>query len=94
MVKSNFTVNCEYVALRIACGVVNAIPYRVALFLAKGLAGFAFAVGFKRRRTLDRIRSVFPAMDGREACRRILPRERPSDRRRDDSRAEAHARLD
>lgn len=69
MVKSNFTVNCEYVALRIACGVVNAIPYRVALFLAKGLAGIAFAVGFKRRRTLDRIRSVFPAMDGREAKR-------------------------
>ena len=63
MTKSSFTVNLEYGALRFFCALVNAIPYRVACALATALAWTAFYVfGFKRRRTLDRIASVFPTM--------------------------------
>ena len=68
--KSKFACWCEYAALRSACAVVNAVPYRLACAFARGLARFAFACGFHRRRTLARIKSVFPEKDDAE-CRRI-----------------------
>jgi len=69
MAKSAFSVNAEYFALRFFCAVVNAIPYSLAMAAARGLGWTFFHVfGFKRRRTLDRIRSVFPDMNGREAA--------------------------
>ena len=69
MSKSKFAVNFEYGALRFFCGVVNAIPYGCACALARFLARGAFAAGFKRRRTLGRIRSVFPGIADAEAKR-------------------------
>ena len=48
MVKSSFAVNAEYFALRTVCAVVNAIPYPLAMAVARGLGWTAFAVfGFK-----------------------------------------------
>ena len=68
MAKSALTVNAEYFALRFLCAVVNAIPYPVAMAAAWELGWVVFAVfGFKRRRTLERIRSVFPEKSVREA---------------------------
>ena len=59
--KSGFVVNVEYGALRLACGIVNAIPYPVAMWLASFAAAFAVRVlRFKRARTMERIASVFP----------------------------------
>ncbi len=59
--KSGFAVNVEYGALRLACGLVNAIPYPVAMWLASVVAVFAVRVlRFKRARTMERIASVFP----------------------------------
>ena len=59
--KSGFAVNVEYGALRLACGLVNAIPYPVAMWLASFVAAFAVRVlRFKRARTMERIASVFP----------------------------------
>ena len=59
--KSGFAVNVEYGALRLACGIVNAIPYPVAMWLASFAAAFAVRVlRFKRARTMERIASVFP----------------------------------
>jgi KDO2-lipid IV(A) lauroyltransferase len=67
MKKSRATVNVEYGALRAVCAVVNAVPYPVAMALARGLAAFAFDVcRFKRRRTLARIAGVFPEKSARE----------------------------
>ena len=72
--KSTISANLEYAALRTACGLVNAIPYPLAMWLAKCLAVAAVRVfGFKRERTLGRIRSVFPAKSDRE-CRFIAER--------------------
>jgi KDO2-lipid IV(A) lauroyltransferase len=68
--KTKFACWCEYVVLRFACAVVNAIPYRLACAIARGLASFAFSCGFHKRRTLERIKTVFPEKDGAE-CRRI-----------------------
>ena len=68
--KSKFACWCEYAALRSVCALVNAVPYRVACAFARGLARFAFACGFHRSRTLERIQSVFPEKDAAE-CRRI-----------------------
>lgn len=68
--KSRFACWCEYAALRSACAIVNAVPYRVACALARGLARLAVACGFHRRRTIERIKSVFPEKDASE-CRRI-----------------------
>ncbi len=65
--KSTISVNLEYAALRTACGLVNAIPYPVAMWLAKCLAVAAVRVfRFKRARTMERIKSVFPGKDVRE----------------------------
>lgn len=68
--KTKFACWCEYVVLRFACAVVNAVPYRLACAIARGLASFAFSCGFHKRRTLERIKAVFPEKDGAE-CRRI-----------------------
>ena len=65
--KSSFAVNFEYGALRFFCALVNAIPYRVACALATVVAVLAFDVfRLNRRRTLERIESVFPAMSPAE----------------------------
>lgn len=65
--KSKLAVNCEYAVLRFFCALVNSIPYPLAMALAKGLAVFAVRVlGFKRKRTAGRIKSVFPEMSDRE----------------------------
>ena len=68
--KSRLSVNVEYGALRLACAVVNAVPYRIAMALAGFLAAFAVrALRFKRARTVERIASVFPDMPPRERVR-------------------------
>ena len=68
--KSALTVNLEYGVLRFFCGLVNLIPYRVALFLAALYAWCAFHVlRLKRARTMDRLRSVFPEKPERELRR-------------------------
>jgi len=68
MAKSAFTVNAEYAALRGVCGLLNAVPYPLACAMARGAASLMFRVfGFKRKRTLGRIRSVFPSISRREA---------------------------
>jgi len=68
MAKSAFSVNLEYFVLRAACALVNAVPYPLAMAGARGLGWTAFTVfGFKRQRTLARIRGVFPQMTEREA---------------------------
>ena len=69
MAKSRLAVNCEYGALRLFCGIVNLVPYRVASLLARALARCAFAAGFQRRRTLGRIKSVFRGITDGEAKR-------------------------
>ena len=65
--KSRFACLCEYAALRTACATVNAIPYPLACACARGLAGLAVRCGFKRARTLERIRSCFPEKTKAEA---------------------------
>ena len=68
--KSGFAVNVEYGALRLACGLVNAIPYPVAMWLASFAATFAVRVlRFKRARTMERIASVFPEKTNSERLR-------------------------
>ena len=68
MAKSVFSVNVEYFLLRFFCAVVNAIPYPLAMALARGLGWIGFyVVRFKRSRTLARIRGVFPEKNVREA---------------------------
>jgi len=65
--KSALTVNVEYGALRVACALVNFLPYRVATMLAKGLGWVQFNVlRYRRSRTLERIRSVFPEKSEKE----------------------------
>ena len=68
MAKSSLAINAEYFTLRLVCALVNAIPYPLAMAAARGLGWTAFHVfRFKRRRTLDRIRGVFPEKSVREA---------------------------
>ena len=68
MAKSAVCINLEYFLLRFFCAVVNVIPYPLAMAAARGLGWMAFTVfGFKRRRTLERIRGVFPEKTEREA---------------------------
>ncbi len=72
--KSTIAINLEYAALRAACGFVNLIPYPVAMWLANGVAVAAVRVfRFKRARTVERIKSVFPEKSDRE-CRFIAER--------------------
>ena len=68
MAKSSIAINSEYFLLRFFCAVVNAIPYPLAMAAARGLGRMAFSVfGFKRKRTLERIRGVFPEKSEKEA---------------------------
>ena len=68
--KSGFAVNVEYGALRLVCGLVNAIPYPVAMAMASFAAVFAVRVlRFKRARTMERIASVFPEKGKSERLR-------------------------
>jgi KDO2-lipid IV(A) lauroyltransferase len=72
--KSSIATNLEYAALRCACALVNAVPYPAAMWLADALAFFAVrCLGFKRERTVERIRSVFPGKSLAE-CRAIAVR--------------------
>lgn len=65
--KSALAINAEYFVLRAFCALVNAIPYRVAMSMARALAVFAVKVcGFKRERTFSRIKSVFPSLGPKE----------------------------
>ena len=65
--KSALTIHVEYIAFRMLCAFVNIIPYRVAMVLAQGIALFLFdVVRVKRRRTLSRLREVFPNKSRRE----------------------------
>ena len=68
MAKSKSTIWLEYALLRTFCAIVNVVPYPVAMAAARGLGSMLFRVfRFKRRRTIDRIRSVFPDKTVREA---------------------------
>ena len=74
MAKSAFSVNVEYFLLRFFCAVVNAIPYALAMALARGFGWIGFNVfRINRARTLKRIRGVFPDKSPRE-CRAIALR--------------------
>jgi KDO2-lipid IV(A) lauroyltransferase len=59
--KSAISVNFEYMSLRLFCGIVNMVPYRLAMAGAGGIAKVACRVfHFKRARTLERLHQVFP----------------------------------
>ena len=61
MAKGKIAVNVEYGALRTFCALLNALPYALALAMARGFGWLLVCVfRFKRRRTFGRIRSVFP----------------------------------
>lgn len=65
--KTKFQINLEYGAIRFFCGIANAIPYPVAMAAARGLGWlFVKVMRFKRKRTLERIRGVFPEKSERE----------------------------
>jgi lauroyl/myristoyl acyltransferase len=66
MKKGAAAVNFEYFALRAACALVNAMPYRMAAAVARFAARSAARVfGYRRKRTLERIESVFPGSAAR-----------------------------
>ena len=68
--KSALAINLEYFALRGCQLLLNAIPYRLAIAAAKGLGFAAVKIfGFKKARTLSRIREVFPGKSAAEAER-------------------------
>ena len=67
--KGKTAVNFEYWTLRSLCALVNAIPYPLAMAVARWLGWTAFNVfRFKHRRTIARIRGVFPEKSEREAA--------------------------
>ena len=69
MAKGKIAVNAEYAALRTFCALVNAMPYAAAMAAARLFGWAVFRVfRFKRRRTLARVRSVFPEMTDRDAA--------------------------
>ena len=68
--KSKSAILLEYLSLRFFCALVNAVPYRAAMALARALAYVAFKVfRLHRRRTLERICSVCPEKSAAEAER-------------------------
>ena len=74
MAKSSLAINTEYFLLRFFCAVVNAIPYALAMAMARGFGWVGFNVfRINRARTLKRIRGVFPEKSPRE-CRAIAVR--------------------
>lgn len=59
--KSKFQINLEYAALKFACFVVNLVPYERAMKIADSLGRFlVLKVKLHRKRTEERIHSVFP----------------------------------
>ena len=69
-VKSKGVSLAEYAMLRIACAVVNAVPYSLACLLARGLAWFLVdVVRFNRKRTFGRIKGCFPEKTSSEIHR-------------------------
>ncbi len=61
MAKGKVAIHVEYGALRVFCALLNALPYPLALSLARGFGWLLVRVfRFRRRRTFARIRSVFP----------------------------------
>lgn len=65
--KSRLAIDMEYGTLRFCCGLVNLIPYRVAMWLASALGWCAVNVlRINRKRTLERLRGVFPDKPERE----------------------------
>ena len=74
MTKSSVAINSEYFLLRFFCAVVNAIPYALAMSIARGFGWMGFHVfRIHRARTLKRIRGVFPDKSPQE-CRAIAVR--------------------
>ena len=74
MGKSSLAINSEYFLLRFFCAVVNAIPYALAMKLARGVGWIGFHVlRINRTRTLKRICGVFPEKSPQE-CRAIALR--------------------
>jgi len=66
--KSRAAVNVEYWTLKCLCALVNVLPYRVAMSVARGIAWTMCRVfRFRRRRTFERIRSVFPGISDADA---------------------------
>ena len=69
MAKGKVAINLEYGALRLSCALVNAIPFSLAMSLARGLGWMSYHVlRLKRRRTDARIRSVFPDKSPKEVA--------------------------
>lgn len=65
--KSSFEIYLEYGALRLVTFVLSSIPYSAAMAIARGWAWMMVNVfHFKEKRTLSRIRSVFPEKPERE----------------------------
>ena len=65
--KSAAATNIEYGVLRFFCALVNAVPYPIAMCVARGIATLAFDVfRFKRSRTIGRISKAFPEKLPRE----------------------------
>ncbi len=59
--KSALGESLEYGALRLSCALVNAVPYRLAMAFATAAGWLAFSVlRVNRRRTMERLRGVFP----------------------------------
>ena len=69
MAKGKVAINLEYGALRFFCALVNAVPYPLAMSFARGLGWTCYHVlRLKRRRTDERIRSVFPDKSPKEVA--------------------------
>ena len=65
--KSKAACFAEYLALRFTCGLINIIPYPLACSIGKAVGAFAFNVlGINKKRTLTRIKSVFPEKTDKE----------------------------
>lgn len=68
--KSKFQINLEYAALKFACLVVNLVPYERAMKIADSLGRFlVLKIGLHRKRTEERIRSVFPEKSSEEVTK-------------------------
>ena len=66
MSKGRVATNVEYFSFRALCAALRAVPYPLAMAMARGLGRALVAVGFKRKRTFSRIRGVFPEKSDRE----------------------------
>ena len=67
MAKSRIAIDFEYAVLKIFQTLTNALPYAVAMVVARGMGYLAFNVfRYRRSRTLERIRGVFPEKSNHE----------------------------